>query len=62
MASARRFRKSERFTRPSVWVARRSSAVLVWEVKRGFGVEAPEVGFDMIGTMESRYCSQSDLM
>lgn len=25
---------------------RRSSAVLVWEVKRGLGVEAPEEGFD----------------
>ncbi len=42
IASARRLRKSERFTRPTVWVLRRSSAVLVWDVKRGFGVEEPE--------------------
>jgi len=33
-------RKSERWTRPTVWDLRRSSAVEAWEVKRGLGVEA----------------------
>ena len=37
-ASARRFRKSERWTRPTVWDASRSAAVEAWVVKRGFGV------------------------
>lgn len=41
-ASARRLRKSESATRPTVCVLRRSSAVLVCEVKRGLGVELPE--------------------
>jgi hypothetical protein len=43
MASARRFLKSESATRPTVCVLRRSSAVLDWVVKRGLGVDAPEV-------------------
>lgn len=42
-ASARRLRKSERATRPTVWLLSSSSAVLVCEVKRGLGVEAPGV-------------------
>ena len=51
-ASARRFRKSESATSPTVWVLRRSSAVLVWEVKRRLGVEAPEGGSDdIIGSL-----------
>ncbi|KAL8640384.1 MAG: hypothetical protein Q9228_002685 [Teloschistes exilis] len=33
-ASARRFRKSVRWTRPTVWDLRRSSAVAAWEVNR----------------------------
>lgn len=37
-ASARRLRKSDRCTRPTVWDLRRSSAVDACEVKRGFGV------------------------
>ena len=45
-ASARRFRKSERLTRPTVCVLRRSSAVLDWVVNLGFGVDAPEGGFE----------------
>jgi hypothetical protein len=45
-ASARRFRKSERLTRPTVCVLRRSSAVLDWEVNRGLGVDAPDGGLD----------------
>lgn len=48
MTSARRLRKSERFTKPTVWVERRSSAVFRWEVNRGFGVEVPEGGLDVI--------------
>ena len=48
-ASARRFRKSESATRPTVCVLSKSSAVLLWEVKRGFGVDAPEAGLDDIG-------------
>lgn len=34
LASARRFLKSERATRPTVWSARSSSADLAWDVKR----------------------------
>ena len=45
-ASARRFRKSERWTRPTVWDASRSAAVDAWVVKRGFGVGTLEVSFD----------------
>lgn len=41
-ASARRLRKSERWTRPTVCSFRRSSAVGAWAVKRWLGVEAPE--------------------
>lgn len=54
MASARRFRKSERATSPIVCVLSRSSAVLDCEVKRGFGVDAPEPGFNAIdsGSLE----------
>lgn len=41
-ASARRLRKSDRWTRPTVWDLRRSSAVEACDVKRefvaGFGV------------------------
>jgi hypothetical protein len=48
-ASARRLRKSESATRPTVWVLSKSSAVLLWEVKRGLGVDAPEAGLDDIG-------------
>ena len=57
-ASARRFRKSERATSPTVWVLRRSSAVFVCEVKRGFGVDDPEGGVDaIVEDMESpRVC------
>ena len=47
MASARRLRKSERLTRPTVWFERMSSAVLACGLKRGLGVEVPEEGFDM---------------
>ena len=45
-ASARRFRKSERWTRPTVWDASRSAAVETGVVKRGFGVGTLEVSFD----------------
>ena len=50
-ASARRLRKSESATRPTVCVLSRSSAVLLCDVKRGLGVELPGVdlpegGFD----------------
>ena len=44
-ASARRFRKSERWTRPTVWDASRSAAVVAGVVKRGFGSGVPEVSF-----------------
>jgi hypothetical protein len=37
-ASARRFRKSLRLTSPTVWLARTSSTVFAWEMKRGLGV------------------------
>lgn len=42
-ASARRLRKSERATRPTVCVLKRSSAVFLCEVKRELGVEVPGV-------------------
>ena len=42
-ASARRLRKSERLTRPTVWDLRRSSAVEACEVKRLVGSEGVEV-------------------
>ena len=45
-ASARRFRKSERWTKPTVWDASRSAAVEAWVVKRGFGVGTLEVSFE----------------
>ncbi len=45
-ASARRFRKSERWTSPTVWDASRSAAVEAWVVKRGFGVGTLEVSFE----------------
>jgi hypothetical protein len=55
MASARRLRKSESATRPTVWFWRRSSAVFVWLVNLGFGVDAPDEGLeDMI--LRSRVC------
>lgn len=43
--SARRLRKSDRFTRPTVWDLRRSSADAVWLVK-DFGVEVRDGGSD----------------
>ena len=43
-ASARRLRKSERCTRPTVWALRRSSAVEFWGVKREGGEAGREVG------------------
>jgi len=46
MTSARRFRKSDRATRPTVWFWSRSSAVLVCVVNRGLGVVAPEPGLE----------------
>lgn len=49
-ASARLLRYSDRFTRPTVWVLSRSSAVAFWEVKRedraGFGVASLDEGFE----------------
>jgi hypothetical protein len=61
-ASARRFRKSEKATSPTVWVLRRSSAVLVWDVKRGFGVDVPDGGFDAIVAIDRRCtCRGSDI-
>jgi hypothetical protein len=44
--SARRLRKSESWTRPTVCVLRRSSAVRACGVKRELGVELPELGAD----------------
>ena len=45
-ASARRFRKSERWTRPTVWDASRSAAVEAWVVKRELGVKTLGTSFD----------------
>ena len=45
-ASARRLRKSDRWTSPTVWDFRRSSAVDPWEVNRVSGVRAGEESFD----------------
>lgn len=50
-ASARRFRKSESATSPTVCVLSRSSAVLLCDVKRGLGVDAPEEVLDAILAM-----------
>jgi len=51
-ASARRFRKSESATRPTVCVLSKSSAVLLCDVKRGLGVDAPDAGLDDIGKQQ----------
>lgn len=51
MASARRLRKSERLTRPTVCACSTSSAVLLCEVKRGLGVEARDPGCDAIDAL-----------
>jgi hypothetical protein len=51
-ASARRFRKSESATRPTVCVLSKSSAVLLCEAKRGLGVDTPDAGLDDIGKQE----------
>lgn len=47
-ASARLLRKSERWTSPTVWDLRRSSAVAAWEVKR-CGVTARDRSVDEVG-------------
>lgn len=53
IASARRLRKSESATRPTVCVLSRSSAVFAWGVKRGLGVDPPEGGFDAMMFVEA---------
>lgn len=55
ITSARRFRKSDSATRPTVCVLRSSSAVVFCDVKR-LGVDAPEEGFDAMLVKVGRGC------
>lgn len=46
IASARRFRKSSSWTRPTVCAERMSSAVFAWVVKRELGLDVPDFPSD----------------
>lgn len=52
IASARRFRKSSSWTRPTVCAERMSSAVFAWVVKRELGVDVPEFPSDVMAKIE----------
>lgn len=63
IASARRLRKSESWTRPTVCADKRSSAVVACEVKRALGVDAPVESFDgMSARMRQRKWAKNSVV